>query len=43
MDSADGLGTKISEYGNDLMMPLDTTKYAMDNLYGDYEIKEGDN
>ena len=42
-DSADGLGTKISNYGNDLTMPLDIYDYAMDNLYGDYKIKQGDN
>lgn len=42
-DSADGLGTKISNYGNDLTMPLDVYGYAMDNLYGDYTVKQGDN
>lgn len=42
-DSADGLGTKISNYGNDLTMPLDVYSYAMDNLTGDYTIKPGDN
>lgn len=42
-DSADGLGTLISNYGNDLTMPLDVYGYAMDNLYGDYTVKEGDN
>lgn len=42
-DNTDGLGTKISEYGNDLTMPLDTIKYALDNLYGDYVVKDGDN
>lgn len=42
-DSADGLGTLISNYGNDLTMPLDVYSYAMDNLYGNYTIKSGDN
>lgn len=42
-DSADGLGTKISKYGNDLTMPLDIYSDAMDNLTGDYVIKKGDN
>ena len=42
-DSADGLGTKISVYGNDLTMPLDVYGYAMDNLYGNYTVKQGDN
>lgn len=42
-DSADGLGTLISKYGNDLTMPLDVYGYAMDNLYGDYTVKKGDN
>jgi len=42
-DSADGLGTKISKYGNDLTMPLDIYSYAMDNLTGNYVVKSGDN
>lgn len=42
-DSADGLGTLISKYGNDLTMPLDVYDYALDNIYGDYTVKEGDN
>lgn len=41
-DHADGLGTKISVYGNDLTMPLDVYNYAMDNLYGEYTVKSGD-
>ena len=42
-DSADGLGTRISTYGNNLTMPLDVYDDAMDNLYGDYIVKSGDN
>lgn len=42
-DSADGLGTKISNYGNDLTMPLDVYAYAMDNISGKYIVKNGDN
>ena len=42
-DSADGLGTLISKYGNDLTMPLDVYDYALDNIYGNYTVKEGDN
>lgn len=41
-DNQDGLGTKISEYGNDLTMPLDVYDYAMKNIYGDYTVKSGD-
>lgn len=41
-DAQDGLGTKISEYGNDLTVPLDVYNYAMKNIYGDYTVKSGD-
>ena len=41
-DSADGLGTRISTYGNDLKIPIDISRFAMDNLYGDYTIRGGD-
>ena len=42
-DSQDGLGTSISKYGNDIQAQLDMYKYAMDNLSGEYEVKNGDN
>ena len=41
-DYSDGLGTKISNYGNDLESSLNVFDYAMDNLYGDYVVKNGD-
>lgn len=42
-DSLDGLKTKISEYGNDIVTPLDIYNYAMDNLNGEYVVQSGDN
>lgn len=43
IDSKDGLGTKISDYGNDISIPLNVYNYAMDNLTGDYTVQKGDN
>lgn len=42
-DSLDGLGTSISNYGNDLTSSIDIYDNALDNLYGDYIVKSGDN